>query len=79
MITQQQYQQYMLPQYYPNYGQQAPIIAPVPYAYMDCVVDATEQTGGLYVGDIISSRKADLLAGKKIQAILSCAPEIGKE
>ena len=74
MITQQQY---LLPQYYPNYPPPTATIAQVPYAYMDCILDSTDQTGGLYVGDIVSSRKADLLTGKKIQAILSCAPDIG--
>ena len=42
---------------------------------INCIVDPSEERGGLFLGDTISTKRADYLIRYNIQAVLSCAPE----
>lgn len=50
-------------------------MSPVPLNYIDCVLDPTETTGGLFLGDLVSARKPEVLFQNTIKAILSCGDE----
>lgn len=39
---------------------------------MNCIYEPTEKMGGLFLGDVISTLKADLLQQHQIKAVLSC-------
>ena len=39
---------------------------------MNCVIDPTEDMGGLYIGDIISTIKEGVMESGNIQALLTC-------
>lgn len=45
---------------------------------LNLIVDALEGRGAIFLGDIISVRKEDLLRKHNIKAIISCGFEAGK-
>lgn len=44
---------------------------------INCIVEPTMESGGLYLGDIISTKKEELLKKHNIRAVLSCGVEAG--
>jgi len=42
---------------------------------INCIIDPAHDMGGLYLGDIISTLKPDLLKERKVNAVLSCMAE----
>jgi hypothetical protein len=44
----------------------------VPLNYMDCVLESSSERGALFLGDLVSARKPEVLIQNNIRAILSC-------
>ena len=42
---------------------------------MNCIEEPTSEQGGLFLGDVISLMKADLISQAQITAVLSCMTE----
>lgn len=51
------------------------IYSPVKLENMNCVVEADDRRGAIFLGDVISVKKEELLQEHNIRAILSCAVE----
>lgn len=39
---------------------------------MNCIFKQSEHLGGLYLGDVISTLKEEILQGSNVRAVLSC-------
>jgi hypothetical protein len=50
-------------------------MSPIPLNYINCVLEPTAQTGGLFLGDVVSVRKPEVLLKNNIKAVLSCGNE----
>lgn len=50
-------------------------VAPTPFSYINCIIDGNDQHGGLFLGDVVSSKKPEVLTGHNIKAILCCGQE----
>lgn len=64
---------------YPQIGNLYPLnpnvptyLSSTPLTSMDCVVDATEGSAALFIGDYLSVRTPSILQQSNIRAILSC-------
>jgi len=53
-------------------------VSPVPLNYMDCVLEPTADRGGIFLGDLVSARKPEVLSQSNIKAVLSCGDESSK-
>lgn len=42
---------------------------------MNCIVEPSVELGGIYLGDVVSTLKEDLLRAHGIQAVLTCMYE----
>lgn len=42
---------------------------------VNCIFKPSENLGGLYLGDVISTLKEEILQGNSIRAVLSCMTE----
>lgn len=47
-------------------------VAPVLMDYANCLISPGDRVGGLYLGDMVSARKPEVLTQFNIKAILSC-------
>lgn len=47
-------------------------VAPVLMDYVNCLISPGDGVGGLYLGDMVSARKPEVLKQYNIRAILSC-------
>lgn len=53
------------------------LYSPVRLENINCVVEATNDRGAIFLGDVISIKKEDLLRDNNIRAVLSCSIEAG--
>jgi hypothetical protein len=58
--------------YGPYYNGKPTTVSPVPFTSINCVLDATDQSGGLYIGDVMCIKRPEILVGHRIKAILCC-------
>lgn len=81
----------MLGQHQARYSQQTPVFSPPLALHpsdhppvlvsrqslqnINCILESSSTMGGLFLGDIISTMKQDLLAAHQIQAVLTCMAE----